>query len=207
MVDILIGTKNDYKATEMAYFLGRFPQLKVHYWNELSINIKVEEDQSTLKKNAEKKAKAISNLTAWYVLASDGGIDIPGLGQKWDILRNQRIVGENKTDLEKANNLLRLMEGLKGETRKVSYHLALALALKGKIIWSTEQISDRGYIIEKLPDQKIPPYRWVGHIWYHPQYGKVFNQLTEKQKEGVRKYGAGIKKSLRGKIQEILNSS
>lgn len=127
-MDILIGTKNQYKATEMVCFLGNFPDVKIHFWNEFGLEIKVEEDQKTLERNAEKKAIEISKLTGWYVLASDGGVDIPGLGKKWDILRNQRIVGEDKTDLEKADKLLNLMRGLKRGKRKAVYRLALALA-------------------------------------------------------------------------------
>jgi len=203
-MDILIGTKNQYKATEMVSFLGNFPDVKVHYWAEFGLEIKIQEDEKTLKKNAEKKAVEISKLTDWYVLASDGGVDIPGLGGKWDILRNQRIVGENNTDLEKAEKLLNLMKNLKGEKRKAAYHLALALAKKGKLIWGTEQISDRGYIAEKLPDREIPPYRWMSHLWYYPQYNKTIDQLNDEEKEAVRKQGAGIKKSLRRKINEIL---
>jgi len=143
----------------------------------------------------------------WYVLASDGGVDIPGLGKKWDILRNQRIVGENNTDLKKAEKLIDLMKDLKGEKRKAAYHLALALAKKGKLIWATEQISDRGYVAEKLPDKEIPPYRWMGHLWYYPQYQKVFNKLSDKEKEEVRKQGAGIKRSLRRKINKLQNKN
>lgn len=203
-MDILIGTKNQYKVTEMVSFLGNFPDVEVHYWDELGREIKIREDEKSLKKNAEKKAVEISKLTNWYVLASDGGVDIPGLGEKWDILRNQRIVGENSTDLEKAEKLLALMKDLKGEKRKAAYHLALALAKKGKLIWGTEQISDRGYIAEKLPDKEIPLSRWMGHLWYYPQYKKVFNKLSNKEKEEVRKQGAGIKRSLRRKINEIL---
>lgn len=203
-MDILIGTKNQYKATEMASFLSNLLGVKIHFWEEVGLEIKVEEDQPTLKENAEKKAIEISKLTNWYVLASDGGIDIPGLGKKWDILRNQRTVGEKNTDVEKAEKLLDLMKDLKGEKRASAYHLALALAKKGKLIWSTEQITERGYIAEKLPDREIPSYRWVGHLWYYPQFNKVFNKLSEKEKEKVRKQGAGIKRSLREKINEIL---
>ena len=203
-MDILIGTKNQYKATEIVSFLGDFPDVKVRYWDEFGLEIKVQEDEKTLKKNAEKKAVEISKLTNWYVLASDGGVDIPGLGEKWDILRNQRIVGENSTDLEKAEKLLDLMKDLKGEKRKAGYRLALALAKKGKLIWSTEQISDKGLISEKLIDMEIPSYRWMGHLWYYPQHQKVFNKLSEEEKEEVRKQGTGIKKSLRRKINEIL---
>lgn len=205
-MDILIGTKNRYKATEIISLLGKLSGVKAHIWEELGLEIKVEENQPTLKKNAEKKAFEISKLTDWYVLASDGGVDIPGLGKKWDILRNQRIVGEDKTDLEKAEKLLSLMKNLKGERRKASYCLALALAKKGKLIWSTEQITDKGFIAEKLSDRKIPPYRWMGHLWYYPQYKKVFNQLSEKEKREVRKQGAELKISLRKTIKKIIKA-
>jgi inosine/xanthosine triphosphate pyrophosphatase family protein len=62
-MDILIGTKNQYKATEMASLLGNQSGVKIHLWDELGLEIKVEEDQPTLKKNAEKKAIEISKLT------------------------------------------------------------------------------------------------------------------------------------------------
>jgi len=206
-VDILIGTKNQYKATEMVFFLGNLPGVNIHSWEEADLEIKIKENQSTLKKNAEKKAIEISKLTDWYVLASDGGFNVPGLEKKWGRLRNQRIVGEDKTDVEKAEKLLDLMKGLKGEKRKVSNRLALALAKKGKLIWSTEQISDRGYISEELPDREIPAYSWVGHLWYYPQHKKVFNKLSNEEKNEVRKQGAGIKRSLRKAIKGILEKN
>ena len=140
-------------------------------------------------------------------MASDGGVDIPGLADKWDILRNQRIVGENKTDVEKAEKLLELMKGLKGEKRKASYRLALALAIKGSLIWSTEQISDKGYISEELVSREIPPYRWMGQLWYYPQFKKVFNMLNDEEKEIVREQGQGIKQDLRKIINDILSGS
>jgi inosine/xanthosine triphosphate pyrophosphatase family protein len=202
-MDILIGTKNQYKVTEIVSLLGNLPRVKIHFWEELGLEIKVKENQLTLKKNAEKKAIEISKLTDWYVLASDGGVDIPGLGKKWNILRSQRIVGENKTDLEKAEKLLKLMKDLKGKQRKVSYRLALALARKGTLVWSTEQVIDKGLITEELSDREIPHYRWIGHLWYYPQHQKVFNKLNEKEKNEVRKQGTGIKRSLRKIITDI----
>jgi len=203
-MDILIGTKNQYKATEMASFLGNSPEINIHFWEELNLIIKVEEDQPTLVKNAEKKAIEISKSTDWYVLASDGGVDIPGLGKKWDILRNQRIVGEDKTDLEKAEKLLDLMKCLKGEKRKASYRLALALAKRGSLIWSIEEISDKGFISEELIDKEIPLYRWMGHLWYYPQHKKVFNKLSEEEKEEVRKQATRIKRELRKVIKTFI---
>lgn len=205
-MDILIGTRNKYKATEMVSFLEKFPEVNIHLLEKTDLNINVDEDQKTLIKNAEKKSVELSKLTDWYVLASDGGVDIPGLGKKWDILKNQRTVGEDKSDLEKANKLLSLMRGLRGEKRRATYYLALALSLRGKLLWSTEQIGDDGYIVEDLPDGEIPHSHWMGQVWYYPKYKNIFNKLTEKEKEEVRKQESGIKNSLRAKIRQILNS-
>ena len=203
-MDILFGTKNKYKATEMVSLLGKFPNLNIHYLADLNLNIKIDENQKTLKKNAEKKAVEISKLTDFYVLASDGGVDIPGLGKKWDILKNQRTVGENNTDLEKVDKLLEIMQGLKNESRKAVYYLSLALAKNGVLIWSTEQIYDEGFVAEKPPDRNIPKYLWLSHLWYYPHFKKVFNKLSKKEKEEVRKQGLGIKGSLQRKIREII---
>lgn len=206
-MDILIGTKNAYKAAEMASFMKNIPGVRIRLWEELGLEIKVEENQPTLRQNAEKKAIEISGFTEWYVLASDGGVDIPGLENKWNVLRNQRIVGEDKTDLEKAEILLGLMKDLVGKKREASYSLALALAKNRKLIWSAEQITDRGLISNKLFNKEIPSYRWMGHLWYYPQYQKVFNELNEDEKEEIRRQGVEIKKDLKKTIKAILKNN
>jgi inosine/xanthosine triphosphate pyrophosphatase family protein len=196
-MNILIGTRNEYKATEMAWFLAGIAGLKIHFLKDTDIKISVEENQVTLKANAEKKAIEISRHTDWCVLASDGGVAIPGLRERWDMMKNQRTVGEKKTDWEKVEVLIDLMKDLKGEDRKCAYHLALALARNGQLLWSFEDITDRGYIIEKPDNTEIPPYRWIGHIWYYPEFKKTFNQMTEEERNEVRKQGYKIKLKLR----------
>jgi len=69
-MDILIGTKNAYKATEMAQFLTGIPNLKILFLRDFDLEINVVEDQATLEENARKKAEAISKLGSWHVLAS-----------------------------------------------------------------------------------------------------------------------------------------
>ncbi len=62
-MDILIGTKNQYKATEMVSYLGKSPGFNIHFLEDLGLDVKIEEDQPTLLKNAEKKAIELSKLT------------------------------------------------------------------------------------------------------------------------------------------------
>jgi len=202
-MDILIGTRNEYKKTEMIWFLGINSKIKVHFLDELNLNIKVDENEGSLIKNAEKKAREISKLTDYYVLASDGGVDIPGLGNKWDILKNQRTVGESNTDLVKAKTLLNLMKELKDKKREATYYLALALAKNGKVIWSKEETTDKGFIAKDLIDKDIPEYRWMGHIWYYPKHKKVFNKLNIKQLEDIRKQGKKLQESLQQILENV----
>ena len=202
-MDILIDTKNQYKIEEMISLLGNNNNIKIHRLNEIPEKIIVEEDQNNLKDNAIKKAVEISRHTNWYVFTSDGGVDILGLGNKWDILKNQRIVGENKTDKEKVDTLISLMDGLDGEDRKCTYHLALAIAKDGHVLWSNENIIDTGYIIEKPEDVEIPPYKWMNHVWYYPQFNKTANQVNETEREEIRKMAENSKKNLQQFLKTI----
>lgn len=201
---ILIGTRNNYKVTEMVSFLDGLNNIKVHYLDEIGEKITVEEDQDTLEANAIKKAIEISKHTDWYVLTSDGGVDIPSLGDKWDIMKNQRTVGETKTDKEKVDTLISLMDELNGEDRKCTYHLALALAKGGNLLWSFEDITDVGYIIKQPQDTDIPLYRWMGHVWYYPEFDKTFNQMDENERNEIRKLAKKMKEKLQQYLREII---
>lgn len=199
-MNILIGTKNPYKVSVMEYMLDGIGDVKVHLLKDFDINVEVEEDGISLVENAQKKALEISKHTNMYVLTSDGGVDIPSLGDRWDLLRNQRIVGHDNDDLTKAMKVLDLMKDIKGDGRKVEYHLALALAKEGKILGTLEEITDRGYIVEVLPEGNISSGMWMGHIWYYPKFGKTLTQLENGELDEVNSQGDVLKSRLRDLI-------
>ncbi|MGI5826701.1 MAG: non-canonical purine NTP pyrophosphatase [Patescibacteria group bacterium] len=203
-MDILIGTCNSYKLTEMMSLLEGVKGVKIHFMNEIEGTISVEEDQATLKANAEKKAREISKQTDCFVLTSDGGVNIPGLGNKWDVLKSQRTVGQNKPDREKVEVLMDLMSELKGQDRKCNYYLALALVKNGQLLWSFEDIFDSGFIVEKPAKGKIAPGLWMSHVWYYPQFNKTYVQLNETELTEVRKQGNKIKNELQGFLVHLL---
>jgi len=202
-MDLLIGTRNQFKATEMTSYIEDVNSIKIRYLDEIPEKIVVEEDQDSLEANAIKKAVEISKHTNWYVFTSDGGVDIPGLGDKWDILKNQRTVGETKTDREKVNSLISLMSGLKGDNRKCTYHFALAIAKEGKLFWSYEDITDTGYIVEISENIDIPPFKWMGHIWYYPQFNKIANKMSEVERNEIRKMAETMKENLHQFLKTI----
>lgn len=187
----------------MLYYLEGIDGVKVHFLKDQDIQVDVLENGNTLEENAQKKAIEISKKTDFFVLASDGGVDIPALGEGWNFLKNQRIVGEKRSDVQKAEKLLEMMRNLQGEKRKAEFHHALALAKKGKVLWSDEKITETGYIVKKLPDKNIPKSKWLSHLWYYPEFGKVFNKLDEFELEKVREQSTELKKNLREKVVKI----
>ena len=195
-MEILIGTKNSYKVDEMKALLEGIEDIKISLLADQSFDIHVEENGSSLRENAEKKAREISVHTDLLTLASDGGVDIPGLGYDWDFLKNERTIGKEKTDVEKAVTLLEMMNDLEGESRKVSFHFALAIAKNGEILWSDEKVTEQGYISDELPDRNIPTHKWLSHIWYYPKFKKVFNHLNEAELKEVRMQSKELKENL-----------
>ncbi len=195
-MDILVATKNAYKVDEILFYLEGVEKINIHLLKNQNIDVKVKEDGKSLRENAEKKAIEISKRTDFFTLASDGGVEIPALGEDWDFLKTERSVGEEKNNVEKSKKLLTMMEGLEGEERKVIHHLALALAKDGKLLWSNQKITENGYIANELPDENIPEDKWLSHIWYYPEFGKVFNKLDKLELKRVREQSKELRESL-----------
>ena len=204
LMEILIGTKNPYKVKVLEDMVKDISGVSVYFLKDTLINLDIEENKTTLLGNAIKKAVTISKYTDKYVLTSDGGVDIPSLGDKWDILRNQRIVGHDNKDIDKVHILLSLMKGLKGEERRVEHHLAIALARNGKEIFSFEDITDRGYITDTLVDENIPEGRWMGHVWYYPEFKKVNTKLNDRENKVVLEQGNNMKEQLSISVKKII---
>lgn len=200
-MDILIGTRNKFKISEMLWYLDGIPNLTIHFLEELEKRVNVEEDGKTLEENAQKKALALSKLTDWAVFTSDAGVDIPGLGEKWDKRKPQRMVGEHKTDREKVETLIKLMEGLKGERRICQYLIALALARQGKLLWSDSAVCDQGVILENPSLEGIGESMWMSRVWFYPERNKTYEQLNPEEKAQVR----ALQLDLRNNFQEVVS--
>ena len=203
-MDILIGTKNNFKVKEMLWHLEGLEGITIHTMDELPDDINVEEDGKTLKENAEKKAREISQQTDWLVFTSDAGVALPGLGDIWDMTRPKRTVGEQSTERERVDNLLKIMEGLKGDDRKCVYHVAFALAKKGELIWSEEIEGESGMIVEEDHTENITPNAWMAVVWYYPKLGKTDYQLTPEERTKIRhQYQKPLKDALQQQIHKI----
>ena len=129
--------------------------------------------------NAAQKARAWSMAVPGILtLASDGGLGIPALGERWDALRTRRNAGLDAGDADRIEHLLGLMRNLHGNARRAVWHEALALAQDGLLlhVWSAE--GDGGTIVEHSPAGPLDDGFWTEYVRYYPQAGKVYRDLT-----------------------------
>lgn len=148
---------------------------------EIGVRLHVPEIGQTHEENAALKAVAWSRASGTYAIASDGGLLIPALGQRWNSLQTQRFAGPDADDYDRAQALLRLMEGLESGSRRAWWHEAIALALRGELLAGWAVQSDEGMIATSFDHGGMEQGFWVASLWYFPSIGKTYRQATESE--------------------------
>lgn len=111
---MILATNNKGKIKEIKSILKEFELISL---KEAKIDIDVEEDADTFYGNALKKAKEIYDLTKESVIADDSGLCIEGLNGFPGVLTH-RFLGENATDEERNEALIKKVDLECGENRK-----------------------------------------------------------------------------------------
>jgi inosine/xanthosine triphosphate pyrophosphatase family protein len=126
------------------------------------VRVEVDESGPTFADNARVKAIAASQSFARALaLASDGGLEIPSLGARWDPLHTSRFApGAEPAD--KAQRLLDLLAESKGEARVARWTEALAIARDGRALASWTVAGPRRIVAASVP-RKVGPF-WVDSI-------------------------------------------
>ena len=73
------------------------------------------------------------------------------------------------------------MQGKKGEERRVFWTEAVALADRGRLLGSWQETGSEGYLTESYDPSKAIPGFWVYGLWYYPQFGKRYVELTSQE--------------------------
>lgn len=182
--DILIATTNEYKKQKLTWIVERYFK-KVHYLDDLDLNLVVNESGNSFKRNACIKAIEYSKHCRDFVISTDGGVLIPALGNTWNGLYTRRFAGEDVSDFERIKKLLEVAKPLKGAERKVVWKEAVAIGKAGKVLFSKEALGVAGILQENFDPTKYIKGIWVCSLWFFPQYNKSFFDLTIKERQKV----------------------
>ena len=173
---------------------------------QLQQKLKVDEDADSLLANAKKKALAYSvHNPSKIIMATDGGVKIPFLGDNWNHVLTKRLSGidhqEKFTERQRAETLLDLMKQARGDERKVYWHEAIVLAWGNRIIFEFYGDDGSGVLLEQIPDDfDEDGYFWLGYLWFDPRIGKHYMAMTEEEKLA----SSSLKKGLRQKLSQFL---
>jgi inosine/xanthosine triphosphate pyrophosphatase family protein len=123
------------------------------------IHAPVDETGPTFADNACGKAVAASRAAPGALaLASDGGLEIPALGARWDPLRTARFAVD-ADPRAKARRLIELTKGLQADARAARWTEALAVARDGSVLATWTEHGPRCFIASDVP-QIVGPF-WV----------------------------------------------
>jgi inosine/xanthosine triphosphate pyrophosphatase family protein len=167
----------------------------------------VEEGRS-VEEIASAKAVAWSRvLVGNLVIASDGGLSIPALGDTWDPTRPRRIAAEGATDLERAELLLARTSHLRGDERRISWQEAVAIARNGELLglWSAE--SEPGYLATEADSDLIARSNgfWVDALWICPEsHDRRLVELSQAERACRGDHWSRLKSQVRDFLDESI---
>ena len=198
---ILLGTGNLAKQETLRWLLDGL-SLRCFTPSDLGLTTVPDETGSTHLEIACQKALQWSATTSMLVIASDGGLTVPSLGDCWESRFTHRFAGQDASDEDRVIQLLELMKSFTGEDRKASWIESIAIADHTEVLTSWEITGADGLISnDPVEDTGIPGF-WVFSIWFIPQFGKYYNQLTTFEKEAINDHWGQLKRNVQAFFQK-----
>jgi XTP/dITP diphosphohydrolase len=177
-VELVLATRNLHKLREFE------PLLAPHRVLPLSDDVELPpETGETFAENATVKARTAAEATGMRAVADDSGIAAAALGGRPGV-RSARYAGENATDEE---NLERLLREVPDDDRRVSYVCALAYAEPG----------GRVHVVEGRCEGTLSTEpRGHGGFGYDPAFvpadrddGRTMAELAPEEKDAISHRG------------------
>lgn len=124
--DIVISTGNAHKLEEIGSILKGL-DYNIHSLKDVNLDgLEIEENGKTFEHNALIKAREVAKLTNMITIADDSGIEVDALGKKPGIY-SARYAGENATDKENRDKLLKAMKNVPVSNRTGRYVCCIAV--------------------------------------------------------------------------------
>lgn len=195
MQTIILASNSKNKIIEISQKLKPF-NINVISQAEAGYNIEVDETGTTFKENAILKAEAIYEKTKMPVIADDSGLEIDALGGKPGVY-SKRFAGENATDDERIEKILKAMENVEDSKRTARFKCAICYIDK----------FGQKHIFEEACEGKITTKLYgEDGFGYDPIFlydSRTFAQMAREEKNKVSHRGKAINKLVEFLSQEM----
>ena len=124
--DIVISTGNAHKLEEIGAILKDL-DYNIHSLKDVNLdNLEIEENGKTFEHNALIKARTVAKLTNMITIADDSGLEVDAIGKKPGIY-SSRYAGENATDAENREKLLKALKNTAARHRTARFVCCIAV--------------------------------------------------------------------------------
>ena len=183
---IVLATRNKDKIREIKQALKGL-NIDVLMLDQFPDVPEVIEDGATIKANALKKAKVVSESTQLLALADDTGLEVDYLKGQPGVY-SSRFAGEDATYDDNCRKLLSLMEGVPWEQRTARFRCVIAIVGPG--IEKLVQGTCEGFIIDEKRGKQGFGY---DPLFYVPQYNQTFAEMPLALKNEISHRGVALK--------------
>lgn len=124
--DIVISTGNAHKLEEIGAILKDL-NYDIYSLKDVNLdNLEIEENGKTFEHNALIKARTVAKLTNMITIADDSGLEVDAIGKKPGIY-SSRYAGENATDKENREKLLKALKNTPASSRTARFVCCIAV--------------------------------------------------------------------------------
>lgn len=171
---VLAATSNKGKISEISQILsGSGITILTPY--DVGIRLDVTEDGSTFLENALKKARAWHAASGLPSLADDSGLCVDALDGRPGV-HSARFAGENASDRENYELLLRLMDGIVERTAR--FVCTMALAVSPDLVITADGRCDGTILTQPVGVNGFG----YDPVFLDPESGLSFAQLSDEEK-------------------------
>ena len=207
MNPLVIATRNGHKAREIREILGDVAWVRT--LNDFPDVPEIDENGDTFESNAIHKASLVASQLNLAALADDSGLEVDALNGEPGV-RSARFAGDESTDQENNEKLLRLMEGIPPESRTARFRCVMAFILPDGTRHTGEGVCE-GTILNRA--------RGTGGFGYDPLfvpsgYSDSFSVLKSDIKNRIshrgralRKIGETIRRVLRDEAVDLTHQT
>jgi len=206
-IPILLATTNPAKAERLAWLLEGLPLAPVSLAEAGLHGQSLPENQGSFAEIAAAKATYWSQVFGGLAIASDGGAQIPALGDRWQAERTARFAREAASDEQRVQALLALLQPFRGAQRTAYFTEAVALAQRGHLlqVWTAQ--GEPGLLAEDYSAEQLVPGFWLETLWYYPSFGKRACELSPAERAQLSTTWARLRAPVQAFLREWLKGS
>jgi len=191
---LILATRNQYKIEEIKKILSENDEagqkIEILTLRDFPNVPEVEETGKTMQENAILKAKAIYSVKGIPALADDSGLEVDALNGAPGVV-SARFAGPGCIYKDNNVKLLGLLKGIPEDKRGATFKCLVAVALGPDDVRIVEG-KVRGVITDKEIGKNGFGY---DPVFYHPESGKTFAELTQEEKNWVSHRGIAFRKA------------